>query len=206
MGNLGETLLFQFCQFGHVVLLFERWGSTHLSGTLPEAKSNEVARAFRTRERTIAIVRDSRRTSGDRRTASARAGSSSERPRVTQAVADPANGSDQMRFDGVDLSTQVADVGLDDAAAAAEVVLPDSVEQLRFRQHPTEVLEQTAQQAVLRRRQSDFVATTHDDVRFVIHREITATQKIFSVVDEEQSFSGHGHTMSTLGEAQVGAT
>ena len=51
-------------------------------------------------------------------------------------VADAADRGDQLRLGRVHLASEVADVGLDDAAVATEVVLPDVVEDLRLGHHP----------------------------------------------------------------------
>ena len=50
--------------------------------------------------------------------------------RAAQHVADAAHGVDQRLIARVDLAAQVGDVGLDDVAVAAEVVVPDVVEDL----------------------------------------------------------------------------
>ena len=60
------------------------------------------------------------------------AGSGIARPRRAQHVADTAHGVDQRLVVGVDLASQVADVLLDDVAAAGEVVVPHAVEDLRL--------------------------------------------------------------------------
>ena len=91
-------------------------------------------------------------------------------------VPEPADGVDEAGLDLVDLLAQVADVGLDDAAVAAEVVLPHVVEDLRLRQHPALVGEEEAQQVVLGRRQRHLDAGAPHEVRVVVHLEVGAPQ------------------------------
>ena len=67
----------------------------------------------------------------------------------SQRVAEAAHGVDQRLAGGVDLLAQVADVGLHDVRVAAEVVVPDVVQDLRLAQHPAGVGEQVAQQPEL---------------------------------------------------------
>ena len=62
---------------------------------------------------------------------------------------------DQRRAVQVELLAQVADVGLEHARVAAEVVVPDVVEQLRAGEHAARVEHQVAQQPVLGRGQVD---------------------------------------------------
>src|SRR3954464_7292937 len=70
-------------------------------------------------------------------------------PRGPQRVAHAAGGVDERRAVLVELLAQVADVGLQDAGVAAEVVVPHLVEDLRAREHAARVEHQVAQQAVL---------------------------------------------------------
>src|SRR5262249_48053626 len=76
-------------------------------------------------------------------------------PPQAQAVTDAAYGVDQRRLLEVDLLAQVADVVLNNAGVAAEVVAPDVVDDLRLRHHPPRVQQQVAKQVELRRRQLD---------------------------------------------------
>ena len=75
---------------------------------------------------------------------------------------------------GVELAPEVADVGLDDAAVAAEVVLPHVVEDLRLRHHPTLVQEQEAQQVVLGGRQRHLDPAPRHPVGVVVEHEVGA--------------------------------
>ena len=75
--------------------------------------------------------------------------------REPQRVADAPDGLDERRADAVDLLAQVADVRLDDGRVAAEVVLPDVVEDLVAGQDPAGVGQQEAQELVLGGRQVD---------------------------------------------------
>src|SRR5262249_57960753 len=59
--------------------------------------------------------------------------------RRLEDVADAADRVDQRRPAGVDLLPQVTDVQLDHVRLAAEVVVPDPVEDLRLGQHPARV-------------------------------------------------------------------
>ena len=96
-------------------------------------------------------------------------------------VADAADRGDQLRLGGVELAAEVADVRLDDAAVAAEVVLPDVIEDLRLGQHPALVDEQVAEQVVLRRRQRDLDAAPRDLVGVVVHLEVAARNTVRSL-------------------------
>ena len=72
-----------------------------------------------------------------------------------QRVADAAHRLDQRLVAGVDLLAQVADVGLEHAGVAVEVVLPDVVEDLLARQHAARIEHEVVEQAVLGGRQFD---------------------------------------------------
>ena len=61
--------------------------------------------------------------------------------RFAQHVADQPNRVDQRRPDAVELAPEVAHVGLHDVGVAAEVVVPDVVEDLPLAQHPAGILE-----------------------------------------------------------------
>src|SRR6476659_6296327 len=73
--------------------------------------------------------------------------------RQPHGVADPAQGVDQPWLRGVDLLAQVGDVGLDHVRVAAEVVVPDVLEDLHLAQHAAVVLHEIAEQLELGRRQ-----------------------------------------------------
>src|SRR6476646_4894200 len=68
-------------------------------------------------------------------------------PRLAQRVAHAAHGVDQRRPVDVELLAQVADVGLEHARVAAEVVFPHMLEELRAREHAARVEHEVAQEA-----------------------------------------------------------
>ena len=90
----------------------------------------------------------------------------------------PANGLDQGRgaLAGVDLLSQVADVGLDHAGVAAEVVAPHVIEDLCLGHDPAGVCEQVVQQVELRGGQVDPLATAAHLTRVLVELEIRETQ------------------------------
>ena len=94
------------------------------------------------------------------------------RPRRAQRVADAAHGLDQRRAVRVELLAQVADVGLEHARVAAEVVVPHVVEDLRAGQHAARVEHQVAQQPVLGGGQLDRLAAARDLVRVLVELEV----------------------------------
>src|SRR5207342_376240 len=70
-------------------------------------------------------------------TSSAVAGAASSRSAGgLEDIAHASHGVDHRLTAGVDLLAQVGDVQLDDVGLAAEVVVPDAVEDLRLGQHP----------------------------------------------------------------------
>src|SRR5437588_13096159 len=97
-------------------------------------------------------------------------------PRQAQRVADAANRMDQRRLIGVELLTQIADVGFEYAGVAAEVVIPDVVEQLRARQDAPRVQHQIAQQAVLGRGQLDWSLAPPHLARVLVELEVRIRQ------------------------------
>src|SRR4029079_13878679 len=72
-------------------------------------------------------------------------------PRRAEDVTDAAHGLDQRRLEGVGLAGEVADVRLQHARVAAEVVVPDVVEDLAAREHTTRVDQEIPEQPVLGR-------------------------------------------------------
>ena len=72
----------------------------------------------------------------------------------------------------VELLAQVADVGLEHARVAAEVVLPDVLEELRAREHAARVEHEVAQQAVLGRGELDVLPRAHDLVRVLVELDV----------------------------------
>ena len=90
---------------------------------------------------------DDQEDDGD--TPSQRAGGSAgsarhRRQRAAKGVSHAAQRVDELGLDVVDLPAQVTDVGLDDAPVAAEVVVPDVVEDLRLGDGTTLVDQQVA--------------------------------------------------------------
>src|SRR5262249_46093298 len=73
-------------------------------------------------------------------------------------VAHAADGVDHRLAAGVDLLAQVADVQLDHVRLAAEVVVPDPVEDLGLGQHPARVAHEETQQLELRGGELDQLA------------------------------------------------
>src|SRR5947207_691627 len=94
------------------------------------------------------------------------------RRRDPQDVADAADRVDQPGLAPDQLAPQVADVGLDDVAIAAEAVVPDVVEDLGPAQHPARVDHQVAQQLELVRRQSDLGARAPHLVAVLVEFEV----------------------------------
>src|SRR5436190_18921237 len=90
------------------------------------------------------------RVRGTRRTASS--------GRRLEHITGAAHGVDHRRAAGVDLAPEVGDVELDDVGLAAEVVVPDPVQDLRLAEHPPGVAHEEAQQLVLGRGQPDLLA------------------------------------------------
>src|SRR5207237_9686853 len=69
--------------------------------------------------------------------------------REAQAVADAPYGLDQRGPGGVQLLSQVGDVGLEDVGVAAEVVLPHVLQELRLGEHPPGVEQEVAEKLEL---------------------------------------------------------
>src|SRR5260370_10324257 len=76
----------------------------------------------------------------------------------------------------VDLLAQVADVQLDHVRLAAEVVVPDPVQDLRLGQHPARVAHHEAQQLELGGGQVDQVAGPAHLARVLVHGEVRDDQ------------------------------
>src|SRR4051794_27566472 len=98
------------------------------------------------------------------------------RARAAQRVADPAHGVDERRAVDVELLAQVADVGLEHAGVAAEVVLPDVLEQLGAREHAARVEHEVAQQAVLGGGEVDRRAVARNLVRILVELDVLEHQ------------------------------
>ena len=93
-----------------------------------------------------------------------------------QGVADEADGVDEGRPELLELLAQVAHVGLDDIAVAAEVVVPDVVEDLRLREHVARVEHEVAQQVELRGGEVDDVPAASHLVRTLIELDVGEAQ------------------------------
>jgi hypothetical protein len=78
----------------------------------------------------------------------------------------------------VDLATQVRDHFLDYFALAAEVVLPDVFEDLISGEHSLRVLEEITENAKLRRRYGNEVATPRDTMRREVEAQIVVAQDV----------------------------
>src|SRR3954451_24487296 len=102
----------------------------------------------------------------------ARSETITSRARAAQGVTDAAHGVDERRAVDVELLAQVADVGLEHAGVAAEVVLPHVLEDLRAGQHAARVQHQVAQQPVLGGREVDRLAGARDLVRVLVELEV----------------------------------
>src|SRR6185312_12366879 len=83
---------------------------------------------------------------------------------------------DHRRLAGIDLLAQVGDVDLDDARAAAEVVAPHPVEDLRLAHDPARVAHEEAKEFELRRRKFNRPVTTAHLVALLVEREIAHPQ------------------------------
>src|SRR5437867_7360632 len=79
---------------------------------------------------------------------------------------------DQPRFQDVDLLPQIADVGLHDRGVAAEIVVPDVVEDLALRKDPARVGEKESQEVELGRGQLDRLSRSPYLVRVLVHLEV----------------------------------
>src|SRR6476620_9651293 len=82
------------------------------------------------------------------------------------------HGVDHRLTAGVDLLAQVGDVELHDVGLAAEVVVPDAVEDLRLGQHPLGVAHEVAQQLELGGRQLDRRTAAGDLVAVLVEGEV----------------------------------
>jgi hypothetical protein len=88
------------------------------------------------------------------------------------------DGSDQLGPGQVELAAQVADVPVDDADVAAEVVPPDVVQDLALRQHTARVQQEEPQQGELRRRELDGAAATDDLVTSLVEGYIPEAENV----------------------------
>src|SRR6266853_4704350 len=89
-------------------------------------------------------------------------------PWLAEDVPDAAHGLNQGRLEAIDLAAQVADIGLEHARVAAEVVVPYVVEDLTAGEDAAGGDQQIAEQAILGRGQLDDVGAAAHLMRFVI--------------------------------------
>src|SRR6478609_36853 len=92
-------------------------------------------------------------------------------------VTHTALGVDERGAVGIDLAPEVGDVGLDDAGLAAEVVVPDVVEDLQLGEHPVGVEQQVAQQLELGGGQVDDAATAAHLVAVLVELEVVEAER-----------------------------
>src|SRR5437899_7538068 len=108
-----------------------------------------------------------------------------------QAVAHTADGVDQWWVAGViELLAQIADVRRDDLTVAAEVVIPDVVEDLCTGHHASAVDQQVPQQPELSRRQLDLFVAVPNLVGFDVHDDVLERDAACSV-DRAQRTAEH---------------
>src|SRR5439155_17677310 len=89
-----------------------------------------------------------------------------------ERVADPAHRVDKVRFGPIHLLAQIADVRLDDRRVAAEIVMPDVVEDLFLGQHASRVDQHEPKQVELGGRELDRTSRAPDLVRVLVHLEV----------------------------------
>src|SRR6478609_7068228 len=92
--------------------------------------------------------------------------------RRLEDIAHASHGVDHRLTAGVDLLAQVGDVELDDVRLAAEVVVPDAVEDLRLGQVPLGVAHEVAQQLELGRGQLDRRAAADDLMAVLVEGQV----------------------------------
>src|SRR5579875_1651138 len=96
--------------------------------------------------------------------------------REPEHVTDAAEGVQQVRLGGVDLAAQHGDVRLHDPGVAAEVVVPDVVEDLHLGQHPVGVAHEVAQQLELGGGELDRLAGAPDLMAVLVQLEVGELQ------------------------------
>ncbi|CPU65988.1 Uncharacterised protein [Mycobacteroides abscessus] len=96
----------------------------------------------------------------------------------------------------VDLAAQVGDVELDDVGLAAEVVVPDAVEDLRLGQHAARVAHEVPQELELGRGEPDLLAPAPPLVRVLVELEVAD--------DEHRVLALGGRTAAAQQPAQPG--
>src|SRR3954451_351543 len=102
----------------------------------------------------------------------ARSETITSRARAAQGVTDAAHGVDERRAVDVELLAQVADVGLEHAGVAAEVVLPHVLEQLGAGEDAARIEQEVAQQAVLGGGEVDRCAVARHLVRVLVEFDV----------------------------------
>src|SRR5687768_14455334 len=89
--------------------------------------------------------------------------------RGLQHVAESAHRADQLRIAVVQLAAQVTDIGLDGRRIAGELVVPNVIQDLRFRDDAVTVLHQIAQQTELGRGERYLGISSPDAQRVFVH-------------------------------------
>ncbi|MPM55030.1 hypothetical protein SDC9_101815 [bioreactor metagenome] len=141
-------------------------------------------------------------------------GRSSARSLVGRAQHVPraAQGVDHRLAPDIDLLAQVGDVELDDVRLAAEVVVPDPVEDLRLAQHPARVVHQIAEQLELGGGEVDRVAPAGDLVGVLVQGQVPddeggGVQRLRGAGPAQQGAQPGDHLLEAerLGDVVVGA-
>src|SRR3954468_3009213 len=123
-------------------------------------------------------------------------------PRLAQRVADAAHRMDQRGAVDVELLAEVAHVGLEHARVAAEVVLPDVLEQLSAREDAAGVEHEVAQEAVLGCRELDVVAGARDLVRVLVELDVLERQAARLGLGEARAAQDRADARDELLEAE----
>src|SRR6476619_6448352 len=105
------------------------------------------------------------------------AGRSGSCGRWAQYVSSAAQGVNHRRTVGIDLLAEVGDVELDDVCLAAEVVVPDPIQDLGLAEHSPWVAHQVAEQLEFGSRQLDLHAAAAYLVAILVERQISDYQR-----------------------------
>src|ERR671912_2372472 len=97
--------------------------------------------------------------------------------RRAKNISRPAHGVDHRRPVGVDLLPQVGNVKLDHVGLAAEVVVPDPIEDLGLAEDAARIAHQIAEQLELGGGQLDLDPTTGDLMAVLIESQITHDER-----------------------------
>src|SRR5262245_52787087 len=92
--------------------------------------------------------------------------------RGLEDIAGSTQGMDHRRPARIDLLAEVRNVELHDVRLAAEIVVPDPVEDLSLAQHPARVAHQVSQELELGGGQRDRLSTAPDLVAVLVHDEV----------------------------------